>query len=117
MAIAGAARRLDELRSNWLNPRDLVRVEPEVISGYPDRLMPRGVEAAVALRERTLTNLYNQRPKWLSDAHDDLDTAVAKAYGWSANISDDEALARLLKLNLSRPASGKTDGQEKLPMG
>jgi hypothetical protein len=63
-----------------------------------------------------LTNLYNQRPKWLADAHDDLDTTVAKAYGWSANISDDEAIARLLKLNLSRPALGNPDGREKLPI-
>jgi hypothetical protein len=31
--IAAAARRLDELRNNWLNPPDLVMRVPEVVSG------------------------------------------------------------------------------------
>lgn len=34
-------------------------------------------------------------------AHRDLDAAVA-AYGWPADISEDEALAKLLELNLAR---------------
>jgi hypothetical protein len=54
------------------------------------------------LRERTLTNLYNQRPQWLADAHRDLDAAVAAAYGWAADISEEDALAKLLALNLAR---------------
>jgi hypothetical protein len=33
--------------------------------------------AAAELRERTLTNLYNQRPQWLVHAHRNLDAAVA----------------------------------------
>ncbi len=28
------------------------------------------------LAKRTLTNLYNARPSWLANAHDDLDRAV-----------------------------------------
>ena len=52
-----------------------------------------------AFRERTLTNLYNARPQWLADAHEALDAAVAAAYGWSADISDDEVLRELLTLN------------------
>src|SRR5262249_12340931 len=79
--IARAAKRLEELRNNWLNPRDLVRIEPEVVPDYPDRILPKDANAAAALRERTLTNLYNQRPQWLADAHRDLDAAVAAAYG------------------------------------
>ena len=101
-AIAAAARRLDDLRNNWLNPPDLVRVEPEVVSGYPDRILPKDAQAAVTLRQRTLTNLYNQRPQWLIDAHRDVDAAVAAAYGWPIDISEDDALARLLELNLQR---------------
>lgn len=34
------------------------------------------------LKERTLTKLYNERPKWLADCHTRLDAAVAAAYGW-----------------------------------
>jgi hypothetical protein len=49
-----------------------------------------------------LTNLYNERPQWLADVHRDLDAAVAAAYGWPADISEEDALARLLELNLAR---------------
>jgi type II restriction/modification system DNA methylase subunit YeeA len=101
-AIAAAAKRLDELRNAWLNPPDLVRIEPEVVPGYPDRILPKNAQAAATLRQRTLTNLYNQRPQWLADAHRDLDAAVAAAYGWPADISEADALAKLLELNLSR---------------
>ena len=48
---------------------------------------------------RTLTNLYNARPQWLVDAHAALDAAVAAAYGWPADITDDDALRELLALN------------------
>ena len=103
-AITNAARRLDGLRNAWLNPTDLVRIEPEVVAGYPDRILPKDAAAAAILRERTLTNLYNQRPQWLVDAHRDLDATVATAYGWPVDIADDEALANLLELNLSHQA-------------
>ncbi len=55
---------------------------------------------ASELKKRTLTNLYNTRPQWLADAHAALDAAVAAAYGWPADISDDAALRELLGLNL-----------------
>lgn len=100
--IAGAAKRLNELRENWLNPPDLVKREPEVVPGYPDRILPRGEKAALELKKRTLTNLYNVRPQWLADAHKALDAAVAAAYGWPEDISEDEALARLFALNQER---------------
>ena len=112
--IAAAARRLDELRRAWLNPPDLVDIVPEVTPTaapgeaprrYPDRTLPKTTEAAAKLKERTLTNLYNQRPRWLSDAHDALDRAVATAYGWPEDIATEEALARLLALNLARAAT------------
>lgn len=92
----------NELRENWLNPTDLVVRVPEVVAGYPDRIMPKDAAAAVTLKNRTLTKLYNQRPAWLDNAHRDLDAAVAAAYGWPADISDDDALAKLLELNLRR---------------
>jgi len=102
--IAEAARELDAARRSWLNPPDLVDIVPEVVAGYPDRILPKNAQAAATLKERTLTNLYNQRPQWLVNAHDKLDRAVAAAYGWSEDISTDEALAKLLELNLQRSA-------------
>jgi type II restriction/modification system DNA methylase subunit YeeA len=104
VAIADAAKRLDDLRNAWLSPSDLVVVEPEVAPGFPARILPKDTMAAAILRERTLTSLYNDPPQWLADAHRDLDAAVAAAYGWPPDISEEEALASLLELNLSRAA-------------
>ena len=114
IAIAKAAKRLDDLRNKWLNSPDLVRIEAEVVPGYPDRILPKDAVAAATLRERTLTSLYNQRPQWLADAHRDLDAAVAAAYGWPANISEEDALAKLLELNLSRASSGDPPAVEEV---
>ena len=100
--IATAARRLSDLRDAWLNPPDLVMKVPEVIPGYPDRTLPKDDAAAAALKPRTLTNLYNQRPAWLVNAHRELDAAVAAAYGWPEDLSDDDALTRLFQLNQTR---------------
>lgn len=72
LAIAEAARRLTDARNNWLNPRDLTITEPEVASGYPDRVLPKDTRAAAILRERTLTKLYNDSPQWLANAHREL---------------------------------------------
>ena len=106
-----AAARLNELRENWLNPADLVVRTPEVVPGYPDRILPRDEAAAKELAKRTLTNLYNARPAWLDHAHRALDEAVAEAYGWDDDfraglLSDDEILARLFRLNHARAAAG-----------
>ncbi|MGA1999041.1 MAG: DNA methyltransferase [Terriglobales bacterium] len=82
-AIAAAARDLVAKRDAWLNP-------PGASAGE--------------LAKRTLTNLYNQRPTWLDDSHRALDQAVFAAYGWPADITDDDLLARLLELNQQRAA-------------
>lgn len=80
-AIGAAAAELNQLRQNWLNPAGASEAE---------------------LKKRTLTNLYNQRPTWLAQAHRKLDEAVFAAYGWPVSLSDEEILARLLALNLER---------------
>ena len=98
-AIASAARRLVELRDRWLNPPEWVEWVEEPVSGYPPRPVPSGKKAAIELKKRTLTNLYNARPQWLVDAHAQLDTTVATAYGWPADITDDAALRELLARN------------------
>ncbi len=79
--ISVAAKRLDELRRNWLNPEGTSEAE---------------------LKKRTRTNLYNQRPTWLENAHARLDRAVFAAYGWPSDLSDEEVLQNLLTLNLER---------------
>jgi type II restriction/modification system DNA methylase subunit YeeA len=79
--IAEAARRLDDLRRNWLNPKGTTEAE---------------------LKKRTLTNLYNERPTWLDNLHAALDRAVFSAYGWPEEIGGEEILQRLLDLNLAR---------------
>ena len=106
-AIEVAARRLNEFREAWLNPSDLVQRVPEVVPGFPDRIVPVSPKAAAILKKRTLTNLYNERPSWLDNAHRELDAAVAAAYGWPADISEEDALARLLELNGERAAAGR----------
>ena len=104
IAIAAAARRLVELRDRWLNPPEWVEWVDEPVPGYPKRPVPRDEAAAKALRKRTLTSLYNDRPQWLVDAHAALDAAVAGAYGWPADITDEDALRELLNLNAGRQA-------------
>jgi type II restriction/modification system DNA methylase subunit YeeA len=130
-AIAAAAKELDTLRNNWLNPPDWVREEilefPGSTEGpwaryvarpdkrgvgtvrYP-RIVPKDDDCAKELAQRTLTNLYNERPAWLDLAHRRLDEAVAAAYGWLADLADDDILARLLELNLARSRAGAAAG-------
>lgn len=105
--IAAAAKLLNERREAWLNPPDLVVRTPEVVPGYPDRLLPVDEAAAKELKKRTLTNLYNQRPAWLDHLHRDLDAAVAAAYGWPEGMADEEILRRLFLLNQERAAAGR----------
>jgi hypothetical protein len=79
--IAAAARELVKKRDAWLNPPDA---------------------SAAELKKRTLTNLYNENPTWLQDAHRTLDEAVFASYGWLNDMSDQEILTRLLQLNAER---------------
>jgi type II restriction/modification system DNA methylase subunit YeeA len=72
---------------------------PEVVPGYPDRLIARSPATAADLKKRTLTNLYNVKPAWLQHAHRELDEAVAAAYGWEWPLADEEILQRLFELN------------------
>ena len=99
VAIANAARRLVEFRGRWLNPPEWVEWVDEPVPGYPKRPVARDEAAAKELNARTLTNLYNSRPQWLIDAHAELDAAVAGAYGWESDISENEVLENLLTLN------------------
>ncbi|MXY46546.1 MAG: class I SAM-dependent DNA methyltransferase, partial [Chloroflexi bacterium] len=85
--VATAAAELNMLRENWLNPTDML--------GQP-------ALSESQQRRRTLTNLYNDNPTWLQNAHAKLDAAVTDAYGWPNDLSDEQILDRLLALNLER---------------
>lgn len=127
-AIAAAAKELDDLRTRWLNPPEWTREEllefPGSVGGpwaryvhdadergigtvrFP-RLVPRDEDCAEKLKQRTLTNLYNQRPAWLDLAHGKLDEAVFAAYGWEPAMGEEEILERLLALNLERAGGAR----------
>ena len=121
--IAAAAKELNELRENWLNPPEWTTTQilefPGSIDGqwsrfvvdpnargigtarYP-RIEPRDDDCAKKLAKRTLTNLYNERPAWLAHAHARLDAAVATAYGLDPHLTDEQILEKLLALNIER---------------
>lgn len=100
--IEHAAAQLNEVRNRWLYPAELITRTPEIVRGFPEQVIARNEDAARILARRTLTLLYNEMPEWLRQAHQEIDEAVALAYGWLPNISDDDALQNLLELNLAR---------------
>jgi hypothetical protein len=135
-AIAAAAQELNALRERWLNPPEWTVEKilefPGSVNGawaryvvkpdkngvgtvrYP-RLEPRDADCAAKLKDRTLTKLYNERPAWLDLAHKKLDAAVAAAYGFPANLTDEQILEKLLALNLERAAEEAKAAKVKKP--
>jgi hypothetical protein len=138
-AIADAARELNELRERWLNPPEWTvekilefpgsltgpwarYIDPQTVDTKTDvglvrypRLEPRDADCAAKLKKRTLTNLYNERPAWLDLAHKKLDAAVAAAYGWPPDLTDEAILEKLLALNLERAAEEARTAKVKKP--
>jgi type II restriction/modification system DNA methylase subunit YeeA len=85
--IATAAKALETFRQGWLRPK--------------------------AGPVRSLTQLYTESPTWLQQRHGHLDAAVAGAYGWPADLPDDEILSRLMALNAERkPATSASDDED-----
>jgi hypothetical protein len=81
VAIAKAARDLCEMRDRWLQSADA---------------------HGAHFTTRTLTDLYNEFPDWLRNAHNALDEAVMVAYGLERDLSDEAILERLLAMNVAR---------------
>jgi type II restriction/modification system DNA methylase subunit YeeA len=123
IAISEAAKELDHLRENWLNPVEWTRTStltfPATVGGpwhgwipdteqneigsvqeahYIRKIAHPAMVASVAAR--TLTRLYNEQPAWLRNAHRKLDEAVADAYGLPVDIVESDLLAELLQRNL-----------------
>jgi type II restriction/modification system DNA methylase subunit YeeA len=133
--ISTAAKELNELRENWLNPPEWTTTRTLEFPGATDgpwshfvddpdargigtvrypRLEPRDDECAKKLAKRTLTNLYNERPAWLANAHAKLDAAVAQAYGFPVDLTDEQILERLLALNQQRIVDEKPATKKQL---
>jgi type II restriction/modification system DNA methylase subunit YeeA len=106
--IALAARTLTEFRDRWLNPPEWTERAPEVEPLFPERVVVKAGHEE-DLKKRTLTNLYNVRPPWLSSLHSDLDAAVSAAYGWEWPLSDEKILSGLFELNQQRSGSRASD--------
>jgi len=125
IAISTVVKELDDLRENWLNPSEWTTTRVLEFPGATDgpwsrfvidpdtrgigtvrypRVEARDDECAKKLAKRTLTNLYNERPAWLANAHAKLDAAVAAAYGFPVSLTDEQILERLLALNQQRAA-------------
>jgi type II restriction/modification system DNA methylase subunit YeeA len=126
--ISTAAKELNQLRENWLNPPEWTTMRTLEFPGATDGpwspfvvdpdargigtvrypvIEPRDSDCAKKLAKRTLTNLYNERPAWLANAHTKLDAAVAAAYGFAVDLTDGQILEALLALNLERAAAEK----------
>ena len=124
--ISAAAKELNELRENWLNPPEWTTTRTLEFSGAIDGpwsrfvvdpdvrgigtvrypcIEPRDEDCAKKLARRTLTNLYNEHPAWLAHAHAKLDAAVSAAYGFDVDLTDEQILERLLALNRERAAN------------
>jgi hypothetical protein len=122
-AIAEAVRNLDFLRRAWLEPtewlvEDAIEFRASALGPWrsvvvdPDtnqigkvryaRKTAVDKKAKKQLKHRTLTLLYNEAPTWLLDAHQHLDAAVARAYGWTVDLTDQQILQNLLQLNLTQ---------------
>ena len=133
--ISTAAKELNELRKNWLNPPEWTTTRilefPGATDGPWSRFVvdpdARGIgtvryargearddDCAKKLAKRTLTNLYNERPAWLANAHAKLDAAVAQAYGFPVDLTDEQILERLLALNQQHAADEKPPTKKQL---
>lgn len=96
-----------------------------VIGDLAEELDATRKEVLGAHPDLTLTGLYNLREKLIAgtvftpqeadqrtrgridiiaELHDRIDAAVAEAYGWPADLSDEEIVARLVALNAERHA-------------
>lgn len=128
-AIEEAAKRLDQMRTRWLNPPEWTQEEVIEFAASADgpwreyvavddngasravftRKRPTDAATARSLKSRTLTALYNEMPQWLRDLHADLDHHVANGYIAAAGIGEvgaksgrEAVLEWLLELNLAR---------------
>lgn len=102
-AIRAIAEKLDVHRKN-------------VLAGHPHLTLTGLYNVLEKLRARTAPDALDADDRRIFDDglvlilkehHDALDSAVADAYGWPADLSDDDILARLVALNAERAKEEK----------
>jgi hypothetical protein len=97
--ISSLAERLDAHRKTvegaW--PKATLTAQYNALARHREALGggPALDKAERSFHDRALTGV-------LASLHDDLDTAVAEAYGWPADLADEEILVRLVALNRER---------------
>jgi hypothetical protein len=104
---------------------DLTSSQRSVLGGFAEELDATRKNVLAEHGDLTLTTLYNLREKLIrrepftaaeqdqrmrgrvdiiAELHDRLDAAVAEAYGWPADLTDEALVARLVALNAERAA-------------
>jgi hypothetical protein len=106
-------------------PLDAVMANPLAVAiADKARVLYTAREAALTSGPKRLdmTELYDMRDQggaaWLSVAHRQLDVAVAAAYGWSSDLTDDQILAALGDLHQLRQGAAletEEDGENGAP--
>jgi hypothetical protein len=115
-------------KASIFDPFPFPNVTPEqrkVIGNLAEELNTTRLEALAEVPRLTITEIYNWRERIAADEqfeganldrataarafivhrlHEQIDEAVAKAYGWSADLAPAEIVARLVALNAERKA-------------
>lgn len=93
----------------WV-PADADPADPRAVAPgsapYPLRFVSDPAYSA-QLSGTTLAGLYQRRDAWLAELHAGLDRHVHAAYGWPADLSDDDVLDRLIELNRERSGGAR----------
>ena len=74
--------------------------EPE--PGYAKRSVPTSSAPVREIRQRMITNLFHERPKWPVDVHDLAEIAVGKDFKQPVDITVSDAARDLLTPDRSR---------------
>ena len=98
IAIDQAARDINEKRAMWLNPPDWVTWVKPPVEGFPPYSVPRDQTPPRNSRDAPSPNSTTNAPR-LADAHAGIDKAVAAAYGWPEDITEEQTLDALMSLN------------------
>ena len=95
--IGDLAEQIDEHRKQQLAAHPRL-----TLTGIYNVLEKRRVDDALAPNEKTI---YEQGLVGvLAELHEELDVAVAAAYGWTVDLTDEQVLDNLLALNMARAA-------------
>ncbi|WP_183505980.1 class I SAM-dependent DNA methyltransferase [Methylobacterium brachythecii] len=102
--LTGAIRRTAELLDAHRKERQAAKPSITLTDTYNVLALIRAGIAPTALSDRDRLIFDGALVAVLKDLHDELDAAVADAYGWPTDLTDDAILGRLVALNKKRAA-------------